>query len=96
MSVPTPTRPSARIPIAPPGNLPQTPIKGEAVHGGFRSNRHYDAIEELADERGMGRELLRQTSGDLQPPSIMTQGHDEMMNSVTPQGKENYKVSKAK
>lgn len=75
------------------GNLPQAPKTGEMVHGGFRSNRHHQGIEEMADDRHMGRELLTQT-GDLYPDELLTQGHKEMMGSVTPGGtRENSKVS---
>jgi hypothetical protein len=82
-----------RIPVTTPGNLPASPTQGEAVHGGFRSNRHYDAIEQLADERGMGRELLRQTE-DLYPDAMLTEGVEAGMNSVTPAGTSDYKTSK--
>lgn len=75
------------------GGLNRDPKVGELTHGGFRSNRHHQGIEELADDRDMGREILRET-GDVYPEELLTQGHREMMNSVEPGGeRENSKVS---
>lgn len=75
------------------GNLKQEPKVGEMVHGGFRSNRHHQGIEEMADDRSMGRELLTQTE-DLYPDELLTQGYKEMLGSVEPGGtRENSKVS---
>jgi len=80
--------------IGPTGGLARAPKIPEMTHGGFRSNRHHEAIEELADERDMGRNVLRQTEGAY-PESLMQEGNSEMMKAWGAGGvKENLKVSK--
>ena len=80
--------------VGPPGGKKKNPKVGELVHGGFRNNRHHEGIEELADERDMGRETLRQTEGGY-PEGMMDEGNSEMMNAWGAGGeKENVKVSK--
>lgn len=79
--------------FGPKVDLPENPQIGEQVHGGFRDNRHHQGIEDLADERHMGRDILRQT-GNAYPEELMDQGNDEMMNAWGARGsKENYRNS---
>ena len=67
---------------------------GRLTHGGFRSNTHHQAVENLADESGMGREVLRQESGGY-PDDLLTAGNDTIMKATPVRGsKENYVVSK--
>lgn len=74
--------------------LPENPKIGELVHGGFRDNRHHQAMEDLADERHMGRDILRQTSGGY-PDEKLSEGNEEMMNAWGARGsKEAYRTSK--
>ena len=85
---------SDNVKISGTGGLARSPKVGELTHGGFRSNRHHEAIEEMADERDMGRDTLRQTDGGY-PDSMLEEGHSEMMKAWGAGGaKENSKVSK--
>lgn len=79
------------VDIQPVGGLEQEPTNPEMVHGGFRANRHQAVYENLADERGMGREALR---GNYEADGDESHGVATIMGAVTPGGKrENTKVS---
>ena len=68
---------NSTVGIGAPGRQPGRPRVQPLVHGGFRRNRHHEGIEVLADERGMGRDILRQTSGGY-PANKMEEGHARM------------------
>lgn len=79
------------VDINPTGGLEDQPANPEMVHGGFRANRHQAVYEQLADERGMGREQLR---GNYEADAAATENVSDIMGAVTPGGKrENIKVS---
>jgi hypothetical protein len=83
-----------KVPVGPPGGLDRQPKVPELVHGGFRNNVHHQGIEQMADERGMGREFLRQTEGGY-PDEILNDGVDVIMKATPVRGsKEDYKTSK--
>lgn len=76
------------------GGLKRAPKVGELAHGGFRSNRHHEANEEMADERDMGRDALHQSDGGY-PDSMLQEGHSEMMKAWGAGGdKDSMKTSK--
>ena len=82
------------VPIGPTGGQAENPKVGELTHGGFRRNIHHQGIENLADERHMGRDVLRQTTGGY-PDELLTEGVDTIMGATPVRGsKESYKVSK--
>ena len=73
------------------GGLADSPAPTEMVHGGFRSNRHHEAIEEMADETGMGRDILRSSE---RLPGLESDGHARMMRSQPSNGSaDNIKTS---
>ena len=79
------------VDITPPGNLEDQPANPEMVHGGFRANRHQAVYEQLADERGMGREILR---GNYEADGDEKNGISTIMGAVNVGGKrDNTKVS---
>ena len=67
------------------GGLAAEPTPTELVHGGFRSNRHHQAIEDMADERGMGRDILR---SDEKAPGLESTGYREMLRNQPAGGKD--------
>lgn len=69
---------SDEVTIGPPGKRPGRPRVQGLVHGGFRRNRHHEGIEGLADDRGMGRDILRQSSGGY-PDAKLDEGHARMV-----------------
>jgi len=74
------------------GGLDDAKSPTELVHGGFRSNRHHQAIEDMADETGMGRDILRSNE---KAPGLESDGYREMMNNQPAGGKsDNLKTSK--
>lgn len=84
---------AGRLPVEQDGGKPQRPVIPTQTHGGFRSNIHHEAMEQLADERGMGREYLRQADGGY-PEDLMSQGNSDVMGAVSPKGTEDYHTSK--
>lgn len=81
-----------KVPVSGPGNLERQPVIPELVHGGFRSNVHHQGIENMADERGMGRDILRQTTGGY-PDGLLEEGVGDIMGAVSPKGTSDYKTS---
>lgn len=77
--------------IGPDVDLPENPQVQELTHGGYRQNHHHQWIEDAADPRHMGRELLKQTT----PLDMHEQeGYSEIMAAASPEGKEDYHTSK--
>lgn len=71
--------------------LPENPVQQELTHGGFRRSPYHQWMEDNADERHMGRELLRQTT----PLDMAEQeGVSEIMSAASPEGSESYRTSK--
>lgn len=85
---------SDELKISGPGGLNRSPKVGELANGGFRSNRHHEGIEEMADERDIGRDTLHQSDGGY-PDNLLESGHSDMMKAWGAGGvRENTKVSK--
>ena len=77
--------------ITGPGGLDEAKAPTELVHGGFRNNRHHQAIEDMADETGMGRDILRSSE---KLPGLESEGHSAMIASQPSKGKrDNIKTS---
>ena len=75
------------------GGLNRSPKVGEMTHGGFRSNRHHEAMEQMADERDMARGTLTQTD-DAMPASVLKDGVATIMGARTDRGEaDSTKVS---
>lgn len=81
----------AIVTIGPDVDLPENPQVQELVHGGYRQNHHHQYIEDAADPRHMGRELLKRTT-----PLDMADndGVAEIMAAASPVGTEKYQTSK--
>jgi len=73
------------------GGLDDDTAPTDMAHGGFRSNRHHQAIEDMADERGMNRDLLRSSE---KLPGLESEGYQAMLTSQPSHGKrDNLKTS---
>lgn len=79
------------VTVSPDIDLPENPVQGEMVHGGFRSNPHHQYIEDTADPRHMGRELLK---ANAVIETADTAGYDEIMAAASPVGKDGMVYSK--
>ena len=78
--------------IGPVGGDPENPKLPDYTQGGFRTNRHHEAMEVLADDRYCGSEFLRQEDGGY-PDDKLTEGYQTMLNAVDPVGVNRSKVS---
>ena len=79
------------ITVGPDGDLPENPKVQELTHGGFRKNIHHQWVEDNADSRHMGRELLKQTTPI---DTADKEGVSTIMAAASPQGTQNQRVSK--
>jgi len=77
--------------LGPDVDLPENPEVQELVHGGFRQNHHHQYIEDVADSRHMGRELLKRTTPlDMADDDCVS----DIMAAASPVGTEKYTTSK--
>jgi len=71
--------------------LPENPTVQELTHGGFRQHAYHQWIEDNADPRHMGRELLKQTTPiDTADEACVS----DIMAAASPQGTDGQRVSK--
>ena len=77
--------------VGSPAPLPENPEIQELTHGGFRQHAYHQWMEDNADSRHMGRELLKQTT----PLDTADEaGVSDVMGAASSQGTQNQRVSK--